>query len=143
MTLDDLIGWFKQIPWGFWYTLAVFPLSWYWLYENRQAELHKERVAESWPIVAGRAWSTLGSGLSLGKDTQGYKACFTYSFSAVRNGETEYFSGNFSRIFSDGAIAQEWLRLVRSQEIPIERLSCTLHRSDRQISTSNSGDSGG
>lgn len=119
MTLDDLIGWLKQIPWGFWFTLAVFPLSWYWLYEKRQAELLKERVAESWPIVEGRAWSTVGSGLSLGKDTQGYKACFTYSFSVVRNGETEYYSGNFSRIFSDGAIAQEWLRLVRSQEIPI------------------------
>jgi hypothetical protein len=109
------MGWLRQIPWFYWLTLAATPLALLWRFKKQ----FTERQAENWPTAEGRVWSTVGSGVQPSEDAQRYKVCFTYSFSLAVNGETDYYSGKFSRMFSDEIQGQKWLDSLKEKKIPI------------------------
>jgi len=121
MQAHELIDWLKQIRWSFW-AVAIFVLG-AWIFRNwkRQATQRKARAAEDWPIADGvvqsiKVNSPADTRRSAVQDSQ---AVFTYSYSVHQGNEVEYYSGNFSRSFSDEGEAWDWLRTLENKRIRV------------------------
>ncbi len=119
MIWRELTGWLKQIPLRFWLVLALLPVYLLWRLRKQLGSRRRSRVAENWPIVEGCAiYAHVMDGL-LENSPEKYVAFFSYYFSLTRNGETDYFSGEFSRLFSEEEQAQKWLDSLKEKKIPV------------------------
>ena len=120
MQAQELIDWLKQIRWSFW-IVATFVLR-AWIFRNwkRQASQRKARAAEDWPMADGVVQSIkVVSPTDARRAVQDSQAVFTYSYSVHQGDEVEYYSGNFSRNFSDEGDAWDWLRTLENKRIRV------------------------
>jgi hypothetical protein len=76
-------------------------------------------MAKNWPTVEGCAIYAHVMNAVLENKPESYCAYFTYYFSLSNNGETEYYSGGFSQIFSDEEQAQKWIESLNEKKIPV------------------------
>ncbi|MGA7833011.1 MAG: hypothetical protein WCA21_18810 [Terracidiphilus sp.] len=117
--MHDLMRWLKHIPLRFWLVLAFIPLALIWRLRKPLADRCKSRMAENWPTAEGCAIYAHVTNAVIENKPESYCAYFTYYFSLNNNGETEYYSGEFSHIFSDEEMAQKWLDSLKEKKIPI------------------------
>ena len=118
--MHDLIGLTKEIPWYLWLFLA--PGLWYLLkYAFEEwTSLRRGRAAESWPIVEGMVQTIdVNPDKPKGGPPSGYDAAFEYSYSVHEDGETEYYSGGFSRILPEEGAARDWLLTLKDKRIRV------------------------
>ena len=120
MTTHDLLDLIKRLPWVFWLIVggvvwARFKPSWKW-----RAGQRTTRAAENWPVVEGIVqFIAVHPRVGNGDGASGYDAFFTYSYSVQENGESEHFSGEFSRTVPDEAAAREWLQAMKEKRIRV------------------------
>jgi hypothetical protein len=119
LTMHDLMGWLKQIPLQFWLVLAFVPLGLLWKVKKLLADRRKSQRAENWPKVEGRVLYAHVMNAVLENKPENYNAHFSYYFSLNNSGETEYYSGEFSHIFTDEEPAQKWVDSLKEKKIPI------------------------
>jgi hypothetical protein len=117
--MHDLMGWLKQIPLRFWLVLAFAPLALLWRLRKPLAQRRKSQMSENWPTVEGCVIYAHVDSAVLESRPESYCAYFTYYFSLNNNGETDYYSGEFSHIFPDEEPAQKWLKSLDEKKIPI------------------------
>lgn len=119
MTAHDLTGWQRQIPLRFWLVLVSLSIYLLWRTRKSLADWRKRQIAKNWPTVEGCAIYAHVMNAVLENKPESYSASFTYYFSLNKNGETEYYSGEFSRLFSEEEQAQEWLNSLKERKIPV------------------------
>lgn len=119
LSMHDLIGWLRQIPLQFLLVLAVVPVSVILRLRKPLADRRRSHVAENWPTVEGCIIYAHVDNAVLENSPENFCAYFSYYFSLNSNGETEYYSGEFSHIFSDEEPAQEWIDSLKEKKIPI------------------------
>ncbi|MGD0547057.1 MAG: hypothetical protein ABR991_04435 [Terracidiphilus sp.] len=91
-------------------------LFWKW---QAQADRRKFRAAEFWPIIEGKVLATEVFDVPLETNTQRFEAWFGYYFTLETNGETNYYSGEFTRLFPEDEPAKLWLESFKEKRIPI------------------------
>jgi len=119
VSMHDLMDWLRQISLQFWLFLAIVPLALLWKLRKPLADRRKSQIAENWPTVQGCPIYAHVMNAVIENRPESYNASFTYYFSVNNNGETEYYSGEFSHIFSDEEPAQKWLDSMKEKKIPI------------------------
>lgn len=80
----------------------------------------RARDAESWPSVEGAVQNT--DVLPLSNQEQlnlGCEATIVYSYSVLNGSETEYYSGEYRRFFSNEGTAWDWLRTLQNKRLPV------------------------
>jgi hypothetical protein len=120
MTAHDLIDLIKEVPWIVWLILAAAISSWLRRLWERRARQGEAREAETWPVADGMVQG-INVKTEAHDDSHGntYEARLTYSYSIPENGETEYYSGEYSRTFNDEGLAWDWVRTMQDKRIRV------------------------
>jgi hypothetical protein len=117
--MHDLAGWLRQIDLQIWLALISLPLFMLWRLWKTLANRRKAHIAKDWPIAEGCTLYAHVDNASLENKRECYSASFSYYFNLNKNGETDYYSGEFSRLFPKEEPAQKWIDLLKEKKIPV------------------------
>lgn len=87
---------------------------------RRWVKRRNAHLAQSWPSVEGQVGSTnVVRGAKFFGSARRTEAHFHYSYSVKEEGETNYYSGDFSRPFPDNDRAWEWLWSLKNKRVRV------------------------
>jgi len=90
---------------------SYFAAAWGALFIRRWIKRHRERVAQSWPLVEG---VILGGSVARIRRTSHFRATLQYAY-FVR----EYLTGEYTHEFSSEASADAFVRLMKDKRVQI------------------------
>ncbi len=126
MISPDIFELFKRVRWTSFHSLwplhNLFALLAGSLAEasRRWVKRRNARLAQNWPSVEGLVGSTdVVRGTKFFGSPRRTEAHFHYSYAVKEEGETNYYSGDYSRPFPDDDRAWEWLWSLKGKRIRV------------------------
>jgi len=126
VTSPDIFEWFKRVRWdslhSLWPLHNLFVLLGGSLAEatRRWVKRRNARLAQNWPSVEGRVGSIdVTRGTKFFGSARQTEAHFKYSYSVCEPNETNYYTGDFSRLFPGDDRAWEWLWSLKDKRIRV------------------------